>query len=97
MELEPLAGTGNKVFVLPAKKADKITAGGIIIASAQQEEPKYGVVLSVSEQDSKGIKPTVKRGDTVYFGPNAGSFRDFEGVDFMVFTEAELFGRIPKK
>ena len=59
LNLKPISGTANRVIVEPAAAEEK-TASGIYIPDTAKEKPSKGTVLSVSEEDSEGKKPTLK-------------------------------------
>ena len=66
LNIRPIAGTKNRVVVLPDEAAEK-TAGGIFIPDTAKEKPSRGTVMAVSEEAEDG-KPTVKNGDIVLYG-----------------------------
>lgn len=82
------------MFVKRAEKKERKSAGGIIMVEnpAEEKKPNYGVVLAVSPKDDKGITPTVKVGDTVYFNEFAGLENEFEHVQFLTMKEYDIFG-----
>ena len=65
ININPLAGSNNRVVVKPADAEEK-SAGGIIILILQKKNHK-GHVMAVSEKDDKGVAPVVKNGDTVLY------------------------------
>ena len=95
LSIIPVAGTKNRVFVKPAP-AETVSKGGIIIPDTAQEKPQKGEVLAVSESDEDGNKPTVKAGDTVYYGKYAGTEMSFEDIDFLSMRESDIVGKVSK-
>ena len=91
--LKPVAGTQNRVVVQPAA-AEETTKGGIIIPDTAKEKPQKGKVISISEIDEKGNKPTVKPGDTVLYGKYAGTEINVEGEDYLIMRETDIFAII---
>lgn len=93
MTIKPIAGTQNRVIVEPAP-ADEKTASGIIIPDTAKEKPQRGKVVSTSEVDEKGNKPSVKAGDTVLYGKYAGTEITVEGKEFLIMRESDIFAVI---
>lgn len=95
VNITPISGTKNRVFVTPAAP-ETVTAGGIIIPDTAQEKPQKGVVIAVSETDEDGKKPLVKVGDTVWYGKYAGQEMSLDGTDYLVMRESDIIGKISK-
>ena len=95
LNITPIAGTKNRVFVKPAP-AETVSKGGIIIPGTAQEKPQKGEVLAVSEIDEDGNKPTVKAGDIVYYGKYAGTEMSFDDTDFLSMRECDIVGKVSK-
>lgn len=93
VNLKPIAGTQNRVVVQPAA-AEETTKGGIIIPDTAKEKPQRGKVISTSEIDEKGNKPTVKAGDTVLYGKYAGTEVTVEGQEYLIMRETDIFAVI---
>lgn len=93
MNIKPIAGTQNRVVIEPAP-AETMTASGIIIPDTAQEKPQKGVVISVSDVDDKGNKAAVKPGDTVLYGKYAGTEIKFEGKEYLIMRESDIFAVI---
>ena len=85
--LKPLA---DRVIV-EAAPAEEKTASGIIIPDTAKEKPQRGKVLSISEIDEKGNKPTVKVGDTILYGKYAGTEINVEGKEYLIMRESDIF------
>ncbi|WP_337993490.1 co-chaperone GroES [Mucilaginibacter sp. KACC 22063] len=90
INIKPIAGTANRV-VVEAAAAEEKTASGIIIPDTAKEKPQKGTVVSVSEEDGDGKKPTVKAGDTVLYGKYAGTEITFEGKEFLIMRESDIY------
>lgn len=90
INIKPIAGTANRV-VIEAAAAEEKTASGIIIPDTAKEKPQKGIVISVSEEDGDGKKPTVKAGDTVLYGKYAGTEITFEGKEYLIMRESDIY------
>ena len=93
LSIKPIAGTQNRVVVEPAAAEEK-TASGIIIPDTAKEKPQQGKVISTSEVDEKGNKPSVKAGDKVLYGKYAGTEITVEGKEYLIMREADIFAVI---
>jgi len=91
LNIKPIAGTENRVIIEPAPAETK-TASGIIIPDSAQEKQQKGTVVAVG--DDKEEKPTVKVGDYVLFGKFAGTALKWEGKEYLIMNENEIFGII---
>lgn len=78
----------DRVVVKPAAAEEK-TAGGIIIPDTAKEKPQRGEVIAVGP-GKDGIKPTVKKGDTVLYGKYAGQELSYEGADYLIMREDDI-------
>jgi chaperonin GroES len=90
INIKPIAGSENRVIV-QAAPAETVTASGIYIPETAQEKPQKGTVISVSEEDAKGRKPTVKAGDTVLYGKYAGTEVTYDGAEYLIMREVDIF------
>ena len=90
VKIKPIAGTQNRLVVEPAA-AEAKTAGGIIIPDTAKEKPQKGKVISVSDIDEKGNKPTVKVGDHILYGKYSGTEIQVEGKDYLIMRESDVF------
>ena len=93
LSIKPIAGTQNRVVVEPAAAEEK-TASGIIIPDTAKEKPQQGKVISTSEVDEKGNKPSVKAGDKVLYGKYAGTEITVEGKEYLIMRESDIFAVI---
>jgi len=89
MNIKPL---GDRVLVLPAVAEEK-TASGLIIPDNAKEKQQKGEVVAAGP----GLKDdpmTVKVGDTVLYGKYSGTELTFEGKDYMMMKEADIYAII---
>ena len=91
--IKPIAGTQNRVVVEPAAAEEK-TASGIIIPDTAKEKPQQGKVISISDVDDKGNKPSVKVGDNVLYGKYAGTEITVAGHEYLIMRESDIFAVI---
>ena len=89
VNITPLA---DRVLV-EAAAAEETTASGIIIPDTAKEKPQKGVVVAVG--NGKKDEPiTVKPGDTVLYGKYAGTEISYEGKDYLIMRESDIFAII---
>ena len=90
MKLKPILG---KIIVKP-QEAETETAGGIIIANAENDGIIKGEVLAVGpgEYDNKGnfIKPEVEPGNTILLHTMAGQKFELDNEDYQTITSDEI-------
>lgn len=91
INIKPIAGTANRVIVVPSPAETK-TASGIYIPETAQEKPQKGTVVAVSDEDSDGKKPTVKVDDVVLYGKYGGTELPYEGTDYLIMRESDIIG-----
>ena len=87
--VKPLA---DREIIEPAKQEEK-TAGGIIIPDTAQEKPQKGIVLAVGK-GKKDEPMTVKVGDTVIYGKYSGTELSFEGKEYLIMKESDIYAII---
>ena len=92
LNIKPIAGTNNRVLVEP-NQAEEKTASGIIIPDSAKEKPQQGKVVAVSD-DLKDEQPTVKVGDTVLYGKYGGTELNYEGIDYLMMKESDIYAII---
>lgn len=90
LNIKPIAGTKNRV-IIEAALAEEKTASGIIIPDTAKEKPQKGIVISVSSEDGEGKKPSVIPGDTVLYGKYAGTEITFEGKEYLIMREEDIY------
>lgn len=86
VNIKPLA---DRVLVEPAPAEEK-TASGIIIPDSAKEKPQKGTVVAVGN-GTKDEPLTVKVGDTVLYGKYSGTELAFEGKDYLIMKEADIY------
>ena len=79
----------DRVIVKPAAAEEK-TAGGIIIPDTAKEKPQRGTVLAAGP-GKKDEPVTVKAGDTVLYGKYSGTEFKYEGKDYLIMREDEIY------
>ena len=89
VKIQPLA---DRVLVEPAL-AETTTASGIIIPDSAKEKPQRGTVVAAGN-GTKDQPLTVKVGDTVLYGKYAGTELNFEGTDYLIMRESDIFAII---
>jgi chaperonin GroES len=89
VKIKPLA---DRVLVESAE-AEETTASGIIIPDTAKEKPQKGKVIAVGS-GKKDEPMTVKEGDTVLYGKYAGTEVSYEGKDYLIMRESDIFAII---
>jgi len=89
LNIKPLS---DRVLVEPVA-AETQTASGIYIPDTAKEKPSKGIVVAVGK-GTKDHDMTVKVGDTVLYGKYAGTELKFEGKDYLIMKEDEIFAVI---
>lgn len=86
LNIKPLADR----VVVEAAEAEETTASGIIIPDTAKEKPQKGIVIAVGT-GKKDEPLTVKEGDVVLYGKYAGTEITFDGKDFLIMRESDIF------
>lgn len=86
LNIKPLADR----VVLEAAPAEEKTSGGIIIPDTAKEKPQKGTVVAVGSGKTD-YTMTVKVGDTVLYGKYAGTELKYEGKDYLIMREDEIY------
>jgi chaperonin GroES len=89
IKIKPLA---DRVLVEPAS-AEVKTAGGIIIPDTAKEKPQKGTVIAVGP-GTTDQKITVKVGDVVLYGKYSGTEISFEGKNYLIMKESDIYAII---
>ena len=89
IKIKPLA---DRVIVEPSAAEEK-TAGGIIIPDTAKEKPQKGVVVAVGP-GLPDQKMTLKKGDAVLYGKYSGTEISYEGKDYLILQEADIYAKI---
>ena len=87
--IKPLA---DRVLIEPAFPEEK-TAGGIIIPDTAKEKPQKGKVVAVGT-GKKDEPLTIKVGDTVLYGKYGGTEVAFDGKDYLIMRESDIYAII---
>ena len=94
MKIKPLA---DRVVVKPLPAEDK-TKGGLIVPDTAKERPQQGEVVAIGpgrvSDDGMRIPAEVKVGDKVLYGKYTGTEVDYEGTEYLIMREADIFAII---
>ena len=94
VNVKPLA---DRVLVRPAAAEEK-TKSGIIIPDTAKEKPMQGEIIAVGQgkvaEDGKVTPLQVKVGDKILYGKYAGTELTFEGEEFLIMRESDIFAII---
>ncbi|NVN94379.1 MAG: co-chaperone GroES [Bacteroidetes bacterium] len=86
LNIKPLA---DRVIIEPAA-AEMKTSGGIIIPDTAKEKPQKGIIVAVGN-GKKDEPMTVKVGDNVLYGKYAGTEITYEGKEYLIMKEADIY------
>lgn len=86
VSIKPLA---DRVLVKP-EPAEEKTASGLIIPDTAKEKPQKGTVVAVGP-GKKDEPLTVKEGDTILYGKYSGTEVAYEGGDYLIMRESDIF------
>ena len=91
MKMKPLA---DRVVIKPSP-ADERTKGGIILPDTAKEKPVVGEVVAIGpgkvSDDGKNVPMEVKVGDKVLYGKYSGTEVTYEGDEYLIMREADIF------
>jgi chaperonin GroES len=91
MKIKPLA---DRVIIKPTA-AEERTKGGIIVPDTAKEKPVVGEVVAVGtgkvSDDGKKVAMEVKVGDKVLYGKYSGTEVTYEGDEYLIMREADIF------
>lgn len=90
--VETIKPLGDRVLVEPAP-AEERTTSGIIIPDTAKEKPQRGRVIAAG-QGKKDEPMTVKAGDSVLYGKYSGTEMKFDGKDYLILKESDIFAII---
>ena len=82
----------DRILVRRTSEEDK-TAGGIIIPDTAKEKPQKGTIVAVGP-GTADQKMTVKVGNTVLYGKYSGTEISFEGRDYLIMKESDIYAII---
>ena len=86
LTIKPLS---DRVLIEPAAAETK-TASGIFIPDTAKEKPQKGTVVAVGN-GKKDYTMTVKVGDVVLYGKYSGTEFKYEGKDYLIMKEEDIF------
>lgn len=89
VNIKPLA---DRVLIEPSTAEEK-TAGGLIIPDTAKEKPQKGSVVAVGP-GLPNEKLTLKVGDKVIYGKYSGTEIEFQGVQYLIMKEADIYAII---
>ena len=89
VKIKPL---GDRVLVEPSSAEEK-TAGGLIIPDTAKEKPQQGKVVAVGP-GTADQKMTLKVGDTVLYGKYSGTEINYQGGDYLIMKESDIYAII---
>ena len=89
IKMKPLA---DRVLVEVAPAEEK-TLSGIIIPDTAKEKPQRGKVIAVGA-GKKAEPMSVKVGDTVLYGKYSGTEISYEGKDYLIMRESDIYAVI---
>lgn len=85
----------NDRVVVERMEEERTTAGGIVIPDSAQEKPIKGKVFAVGPgkrlDNGDFCALDLKKGDMVLFGKYAGTEVKFEGQEFVMMREEDIF------
>ncbi len=86
LNIKPLS---DRVLIEPAQSEEK-TSSGIIIPDTAKEKPQKGVVVAAGN-GKKDEPMNVKVGDNVLYGKYSGTEIDFEGKNYLIMKESDIY------
>ena len=93
MNIKPLA---DRVVVRPVEEAE-VSKGGIIIPDNAKEKPMQGEIVEAGPgriDAGKVIEMEVKKGDRILYGKYSGTEVSFDGDDYLIMRESDIFAVI---
>ena len=87
MKFKPL----HDRVVLRRLEGEEKTKGGIIIPDTAKEKPQKGIIVAVGPGKKKDEPMTVKTGDKVLYGKYAGTEITYEGKEYLIMREADIY------
>ena len=91
MNIKPL---GDRVVIKPVAAEEK-TKGGIYLPDTAKEKPVVGEVVAVGPgrkaDDGKVVSLDLRIGDRVLYGKYSGTETSFDGQDYLIMRESDIF------
>ena len=75
-------------------EAEETTKSGIILSSGSQEKPQIAEVIEVGPGgmvDGEKVEMQVKKGDKVITSKYSGTEVKYEGVDYIIVKQSDIF------
>jgi chaperonin GroES len=96
MKIRPL----DDRVVIEILEAEEKTAGGIVLPDTAKEKPQRGKVVSTGPgrllDDGTRAKPTVRKGDFVWFGKYSGNEVRVDDVEYTIMRESDILAKEEK-
>ena len=90
MNLKPL----DDRVIIAQSEAENKTDGGILLPDTAREKPQRGKVVAVGpgklQDDGKRSKPSVKKGDEVYYGKYSGTEVEVGTKKYVIVRESDI-------
>ncbi len=94
VKIKPL---GDRVLVKPME-AEERTKGGIILPDTAKEKPVMGEIIAVGpgkrSDDGKLVPMELSVGDKILYGKYSGTEISFDGEEYLIMRESDIFGII---
>jgi len=96
MAVRPL---DDRVLVKQSKAEEK-TAGGIVLPDTAKEKPQRGKVVEVGPgkmlDSGQRAKPSLKKGDEVFYAKYAGTEVKIDGTEYVILRESDVLAVVEK-
>ncbi|ADM90009.1 10 kDa chaperonin GroES [Candidatus Karelsulcia muelleri CARI] len=92
MEILKIKPLSDRVLIEPSP-TENMTSSGIIIPDTAKEKPQEGIVVAVG-LGKKNEPLTVKIGNKVLYGKYSGTELKFNGKDYLIMRESDIFAII---
>jgi len=94
VKIKPL---GDRVLVKPME-AEERTKGGIILPDTAKEKPVMGEIIAVGpgkrSDEGKLVPMELSVGDKILYGKYSGTEIAFDGEEYLIMRESDIFGII---
>ncbi len=87
----PIAGSQNRVVILPDNPETK-TASGLIIPENAQKPALKGTVIAISRQDHNGVHPVLEVGCRISYGQYSGTEIEVQDKKYIIARESDVYG-----
>jgi len=96
LNIKLIAGSKTRFVIVEPAPAETKTASGIYIPETAQEKPQKGTVIEIAAEDEDDKKPKIKEGDFVLYSKYGGSDFPYNGKDYLMMRESDIYGVINK-